>query len=256
MTISEQVLGFHLVIPRCFERFPDLSGYFDSDRERCVYSEARRQYEKDGQIDLYSLAQALGGNGAPSYVSSLSTGIPAGNPEYAERYVARLMAEKILRGLQREFSATMKEPEPDFTQTRELIAEFERLQTAAWGESGPQPILFRLSDIEPRPVEWLWENRIARGKINLIGGDPGRGKSYLFHDLAARISTGREAPCTGLSFPIGSVLLLSAEDGLADTIRPRLDLLGADCSKIIALDAVQGGRKTADLFLGIEPSRP
>ena len=249
MTTSEQVLGFHLVIPRCFERFPDLSVFFESDRERSLYNGARRQFEKDGQVDIFSLAQALGGNGSFSYVSGLTNGIQAGNPAYADGAVARLMADKIRKDLNREFSARMKEPEADFAYVRELMEELERLQAAGWGEGGPLPVLIRLSEVESRPVKWLWENRIARGKINLIGGDPGRGKSYLFHDLAARISTGREAPCTGSQFPVGSVLLLSAEDGLADTIRPRLDLLGADCSKIIALDAIKerGRQRTFSL---------
>ena len=143
----------------------------------------------------------------------------------------------------------MKLPEPEFNRARELMPELERLQGAILGEVGPQPVLFRLSDVEPRPVEWLWDKRIARGKLNLFGGDPGRGKSYLTHDLAARISRGGEAPCTSQDFPAGSVLLLSAEDGLADTIRPRLDLLGADCSKIIALDAIREHGKTRSFSL-------
>jgi hypothetical protein len=76
----------------------------------------------------------------------------------------------------------------------------------------------------------LIDGLIPRGKITLVSGDPGKGKSLLTTDLAAGVSTGRGwvgGPCTA-----GSVLMLSAEDGAADTIVPRLHAAGADVSKI------------------------
>lgn len=104
------------------------------------------------------------------------------------------------------------------------------------GKSLEEEIGQLLSEVEPEEVSWLWTGRIPLGKLSLIDGDPGTGKSGLTGDLAARVSVGADmpdgSPC-GVS-PSG-VVLLSAEDGLADTIRPRLDAAGADPSKVLAL---------------------
>lgn len=115
------------------------------------------------------------------------------------------------------------------------------------------PVIVRLSDVKPEPVAWLWPGRIALGKLTLIAGDPGLGKSFLTLDMAARVSTGAGWPDRrGESFAPGGVVLLSAEDGVADTIRPRLDAAGADVSRIVALEAVRAvgdhGRESARAF--------
>lgn len=91
-----------------------------------------------------------------------------------------------------------------------------------------------LSEVEKEDVIWLWESRIPRGKITILDGDPGLGKSAVTTDLAARVSVGRPFP-DGTNCPEGGVVLMNAEDGLADTIRPRLDAAGGDPSKVLAL---------------------
>ncbi|MDO8629885.1 MAG: AAA family ATPase, partial [Phycisphaerales bacterium] len=101
------------------------------------------------------------------------------------------------------------------------------------------PVLKRLSDVTPRPVEWLWSGRFAIGKLTLIAGDPGLGKSFVTLDMAARVSTGTPWPDRrGDPIPAGDVILLSAEDDLEDTIRPRLDAAGADVTRITAIQGV------------------
>lgn len=105
-------------------------------------------------------------------------------------------------------------------------------------DTTPRPLLTCLADVQPKPVTWLWPGRLAAGKLALLVGDPGLGKSWISLDLAARLSAGLEWPDGG-SVPAGSVLLLSAEDGLADTIRPRLEALGADIRRIHHLAIVR-----------------
>ena len=101
------------------------------------------------------------------------------------------------------------------------------------------PVLVRVADVQPEPVRWLWPGRIALGKLTLIAGDPGLGKSLVTLDMAARVSRGTPWPdAQDTPNTAGGVVLLSAEDGLADTIRPRLDAAGADVSRIVALQAV------------------
>lgn len=102
----------------------------------------------------------------------------------------------------------------------------------------------RLADVQPESVRWLWSGRIPLGKVSVLCGDPSLGKSMVSLDLAARVSRGvpwpdrRDEPN-----PAGGVVIVSAEDDVSDTIRPRLDAAGADVSRIVAL---QGIRYTDD----------
>jgi hypothetical protein len=98
----------------------------------------------------------------------------------------------------------------------------------------PRPVGKLLSEVEPEQVEWLWPGRLPFGKLAVLDGDPGLGKSAVVLDLAARVSPDLELPHGEHSEPSG-VVLLSAEDGLADTIRPRLDPAGADTERIVGL---------------------
>jgi len=100
------------------------------------------------------------------------------------------------------------------------------------------PVLTCLADVEPRPVSWLWPGRIPLGRITLLVGRPGEGKSFLTTDMAARVSTGTPWP-DGSDCPQGSVLMLTAEDDAADTIRPRLDAHYADVAHVHLLSAVR-----------------
>jgi putative DNA primase/helicase len=96
-----------------------------------------------------------------------------------------------------------------------------------------------MSDVQPVPVQWLWPGRIARGKVTLIAGDPGLGKSQLTATLAACVSAGGSWPVDRAACPRGNVLILNAEDDAADTIRPRLDAAGADVSRVHVVEAVR-----------------
>jgi hypothetical protein len=107
-----------------------------------------------------------------------------------------------------------------------------------------------LSRVAPRGMAWLWPSRVPLGKVTLLVGDPGRGKSLLALDMAARVSRGAPWPdAESGSAPLGSTILLSAEDDTADTIRPRLDALGGDPSRVCVVRAVTWeDREGADVF--------
>ena len=90
-------------------------------------------------------------------------------------------------------------------------------------------------------MKWLWPGRIPFGKITVLDGDPGTGKSLITIDLAARASRGLAMPDdtrSDLGGPCG-VLFLSAEDDPADTIRPRLDAANADVARVRILTGVR-----------------
>ncbi len=104
----------------------------------------------------------------------------------------------------------------------------------------------KMSEVTPEKVDWLWYGRMAKGKISIIDGDPGLGKSVMTMDLAARVSTGKLFPDgddVGLvdDVDVGSVILMNAEDGEADTIRPRLDAAGADVDRVVMLTEKEDG---------------
>jgi len=103
--------------------------------------------------------------------------------------------------------------------------------------AGPRLLITPLSAVEPRDVAWLWPRWLARGKVHLCGGHPGDGKSTLLAALAATLSRGGAWP-DGAPAPVGNALFLLAEDGVDDTLRPRLDLHGADVGRVFALQAV------------------
>jgi putative DNA primase/helicase len=124
---------------------------------------------------------------------------------------------------------------------RALLGRARPVQLAAT----PHPqgvILADLSTVTPRTVDWLWEQRFPLGKLSLIIGDPGLGKSTIALDMAARISTGAVWPDRGYAVK-GSVIILSAEDDLEDTVVPRLIQMNADRSRIVALTGVRRGEK-------------
>lgn len=108
-------------------------------------------------------------------------------------------------------------------------------------------ILIRAADIPPEKIEWLWPDRIALGKITVISGDPGLGKSLLAETLAAYVSKAHPWPISGEKASLGDAILLSAEDDPADTIRPRLDAAEADCNRVHIFKAVQDTAQDGDL---------
>jgi hypothetical protein len=116
------------------------------------------------------------------------------------------------------------------------------------------PLTVCAADVAPQPVTWLWPGRLAIGKVTLLAGDPGLGKSLLTLDIAARVSRGAawpDSPATRQR--AGGVALLSAEDDLADTIRPRLDAHEADVSRVHAITSLSDlGRDVQQLRAAID----
>ena len=102
-----------------------------------------------------------------------------------------------------------------------------------------EPLGLLLSQVETQEVHWLWEKHLPLGKITLLDGDPGMGKSMLAINLAARVSSGLPMP-DGTPGQQGGVILIAPEDGAADTLRPRLEAAGGDPSQVLLLNRVEG----------------
>jgi putative DNA primase/helicase len=108
----------------------------------------------------------------------------------------------------------------------------------------PHAVVTRLDECTSTRLEWLWPGRVPLGKLTLLIGDPGLGKSFVTLDAAARVSRGQPLPAlAGEVSPAatgpGSIVLLSAEDDACDTILPRLVAAGADLARIEVLEGVR-----------------
>jgi archaellum biogenesis ATPase FlaH len=103
------------------------------------------------------------------------------------------------------------------------------------------PITVRVSDVRREEVSWLWHHRIPRGKLTIVEGDPGEGKSFLSQAIATAITRGCGLPGQEEQKESETVLIMSAEDGLGDTIRPRLEDMGADIRRVVALRGLTDG---------------
>lgn len=108
----------------------------------------------------------------------------------------------------------------------ELLAIADALPE--WTDTKYENSVICLAHVVPQKVEWLHKPFIPRGKLSIMEGDPGTGKTHVSNAWATSVSQGT------MGFPKGNVLLMSAEDGLADTIVPRLIQLGADRTRIFA----------------------
>ncbi len=113
------------------------------------------------------------------------------------------------------------------------------------GEQEPRRLRYvRMSAVDPEDVFWLWEPYIPAGKITLLEGDPGCGKTWVALAIASAVSTGAAFPdpengrCVYRRAP-ANVIYLSAEDGPADTLRPRLDTVKADVSRVYVVTGTQ-----------------
>lgn len=108
--------------------------------------------------------------------------------------------------------------------------------------------LLRASDIQPEPISWLWDGWLARGKLAILAGNPGSGKTTLALGLAAVITTAGRWPDKSPCRERGSVFVWSGEDDPADTLVPRLKAAGADLSRVHFLGDIvkQGERRSFD----------
>ena len=102
--------------------------------------------------------------------------------------------------------------------------------------SKPETVkIIRMSDVELTPVEWLWKPYLPFGKLSVLQGNPGEGKTYFAMHLAAACTNGKLLPNMERIEPF-NVIYQTAEDGLGDTVKPRLIEAGADLDRVLVID--------------------
>ena len=95
-----------------------------------------------------------------------------------------------------------------------------------------------MADVKPAAISWLWPNWIALGKVHVLAGEGGRGKSTILCNTTAITTTGTKWPDGALASPAGGVIILAAEDDVEDTLAPRLMAAGADLSRVFVIRSV------------------
>jgi putative DNA primase/helicase len=241
--------------PRPLYRLPDLLG---RPNEPVYVVEGEKCADAMASLGLLSTTSAAGANAADKSdwtpLAGREVVILPDNDEPGKKYAADVAA--ILATLTppaRVRIVNLLDAWPDLADGEDIADVVERVKDAdaikakldALVEAAtpkaavaPGPVLVRLADVEPREIRWLWPGRVPLGRITLLVGRSGVGKSFLTCDMAARVSTGTPWP-DGSDCPAGSVILVSAEDDPADTIRPRLDAHYADVQKVHLLSAVR-----------------
>lgn len=170
--------------------------------------------------------------------------------EIAGHYLGMRIATAEVESILSSYVGRCSPPFPE-REVRSLVRDLarrDRAKAAAGSETehpsshsdADGPIIVRLSDVRPEPVTWLWRDRIPRGKLTLVIGEPGDGKTWVLCDINARLSQGRAWP-DGTAGVSGESVTLTAEDGLADTIRPRIDRQGGDAARCHVLRAIREG---------------
>ncbi len=106
--------------------------------------------------------------------------------------------------------------------------------------------LINMAEVEAREVEWLWYPYIPVGKITIVQGDPGEGKTTFILHLAALLSKGEALPCEEERREPINIIYQTAEDGLEDTIKPRLLEANADCNRILVIDETEAELSMTD----------
>jgi putative DNA primase/helicase len=123
---------------------------------------------------------------------------------------------------------------------------FEDLQeelNEANNEANKHLLSVRASSLTMTAIDWLWENRLALGKLSLVVGLPDEGKGQLFAYLAAMVTTAGLWPCNEGRAPLGNVLMFTDEDDHQDTVVPRLEAAGADLKRIEIVTMVKDKNK-------------
>lgn len=122
--------------------------------------------------------------------------------------------------------------EKNSIENRRYISDTIVLREAKTAE--PVPVI-RMSEVTPEKVEWLWHPYIPFGKLTLLQGNPGEGKTYFAMELAAACTNRKQLPDTEIMEPF-NVIYQTAEDALGDTVHPRLTEVGADLDRVLVIN--------------------
>ena len=200
----------------------------------CLYSDKwmQRSYVSLGGVSGKALDRFLSERRDVRKVFLCTDNDEAGNA------AAQRLAQSIADGIEVvRFSPAMKDwnevlCHADRFPNRKYHAESFTMKEAA---AEPPVPMIRMSEVVGTDVEWLWKPYIPFGKVSILQGNPGEGKTYFAMQLAAACTNRKPLPCMDELEPF-NMIYQTAEDGLGDTVRPRLEEAGADLDRILVID--------------------
>ncbi len=224
---------------------------FAHEGNRLVHGAITRLLNRGEVVELFTIRHELrqrgefeDAGGDVHLATCCEEGVVATSTPAYVRILRECAAKRRLAELAHSVRAAALNGRPAGEIVQQLEQELTTLRSP--GAQSEGAVSVRLSTVTPQAIEWVWPGRLARGKSTLLSGDPGLGKSTVVLDLVARISTGRSWPDGRGIAPRGSTVLLSAEDGVADTILPRVLAMGGDPARVHVVEAVRrGGREHA-----------
>jgi len=249
------VVGSMIVDPSCIEPVLDIvnADDFCLPKNRTIFNALISIHDKfNGDAsdaillrDELNNRKQLEAIGGVEYIAKVMESVPsAANAKHYAQIIREKLKLRKLAESSKKINEIVEKPDGSVGEKVWEIQQIaENLQEAIEPSSGSEPIIIELSDVEPEPIEYLWFNKIPLGMITILVGDMGLGKTFMALDMVARVSTGGQWPdrdgTPDNHAPKGSTVILTAEDSISQTIRPRLDGLGADIDKVRIIKGVK-----------------
>jgi DnaB helicase-like protein/AAA domain-containing protein len=227
-----------------------------------IYESMIQLGEKQEPIELVTLSEDLRRRGelesvgGPAYIQQLADGLPRVNnlKHYAKIVTDTALLRRVIHGAEKLQLTAFEGQDAD-----EAVADLRKLAdslpaSAPHGASSNVIQLQPYEQIKKEHLRYMWDKYFALGRLVHLAGDSGEGKSPLTVDLVARVTSGLSWP-DGTPNPLGprSAILLASEDDARDTIRPRLELAGADLSRVYdARCSVVKGLDRQEILLALD----
>jgi AAA domain len=228
--------------PLACESEPNWLNDYDAQADAEMHAAAT---DEEMQQEILDELEAEAANHEPVEAEFIRPGNGSGNG-HADAGSAEAKGEKKQESKEEKKQESKEEKKQESKEEKKQESKEEKKQ-----EPPIHLHVVKVADVEAKKYNWLWPSRIARGKVTLFVGMPDVNKSTLALDLASRITNGEVLPNSEGRAPCGTVIILSAEDDVADTMRPRLEVAGANLDKVYAITAAKvdkkGGRRIFDL---------
>jgi hypothetical protein len=254
--VEVAVLGACMLAP---DALPVVLGLLDADhfyvpKHGLIYGAMYRLAFRGEPVDMATVASELEKSGELVKVGGANYLIDVASSVFTTANVeahAKIVAEKAaLRKAILQATSLIEACHDHPGSVGDLLAEFQgRLSTVAIGltrQRNSCTLTTLMGGVVSEAIEWLWYPYVPLGKLTILEGDPGVGKTFVALQIAAIVSRGFAFPNHSgqpaqKALPPSAVVVMNAEDGLADTLRPRLDAARADCAKIVALTGIREG---------------
>lgn len=238
--LEQTILGHIIAKPSLFDASENLNTeLFSKSLYRKLFVQASTLWEEERTEPLNDFILAERCGVLLSEITKLSVGvypISADNfrllvKQLRGKYISGKLYTLAYHEIEQNFKTGAWEWDPEKIATvHEYVNELEGLGQA--NGNGPYPTTLLLADVKAQPIPWLWRNFIPLGKATLLSGDPGVAKTWFSLDMVARLSRGLPWADGCPGGEPANTYYMTVEDNVNDTIRPRIDSLGGDPSRI------------------------